>query len=103
MLLIVFLENAFKHFGAANDQKAQIKIKLTVEEDKLKFSCYNTKDDQITESPRVQNTSGIGLANVRKRLDLLYPNRHQLGIQNEATSFRVFLELQLDDITSPEL
>lgn len=101
MLLIVFLENAFKHFGAAAGQLPQIKIKFTIKETVLHFSCYNTKDDQITESPREQNTSGIGLANVRKRLDLLYPKRHQLGIQNETSSFRVFLELQLDPITSP--
>ncbi|MEL6969582.1 MAG: sensor histidine kinase [Bacteroidota bacterium] len=102
MLLIVFLENAFKHFGASDDEAAQIKIKLSISENKLLFSCYNTKDEHITESPRAQNTSGIGLANVRKRLNLLYPNRHELGIQNETSSFRVFLELQLDPLTSPQ-
>ncbi len=100
MLLIVFLENAFKHFGASGDQLPQIKIKLSIRETVLQFSCYNSKDDQIKESPRQQNTSGIGLANVRKRLDLLYPKRYQLGIQNEDTSFRIFLELQLDPLTT---
>lgn len=100
MLLIVFLENAFKHFGAPGEQQAQIKIKLSINENALQFSCYNSKDDQMTESPRAQNTSGIGLANARKRLELLYPLRHTLGIQNEASSFRVFLELQLDPLTS---
>ncbi len=102
MLLIVFLENAFKHFSATEEQIAQIKIKISVNGNKLQFSCYNTKDEYITESPRAQNTSGIGLANVRKRLDLLYLNRYELGIQNEAASFRVFLELQLDELISPQ-
>ena len=101
MLLIVFLENAFKHFGAPGDQLPQISIKLSINERTLQFSCYNTKDNQIQESPRQQNTSGIGLANVRKRLELLYPKRHQLGIQNEVDTYRVFLELHLDSITSP--
>ncbi len=101
MLLIVFLENAFKHFGAGGDRQAQIKIKITLANNRLQFSCYNTKDEHISTSPREQNTSGIGLANVRKRLALLYPGRHQLGIQQEASSYRVFLELQLDPITTP--
>ena len=101
MLLIVFLENAFKHFGAPGDQLPQISIKLSINERTLQFSCYNTKDNQIQESPRQQNTSGIGLANVHKRLELLYPKRHQLGIQNEVDTYRVFLELHLDSITSP--
>lgn len=101
MLLIVFLENAFKHFGASGDQLPQIKIKISLSNYRLNFSCYNTKDDRIRTSPREQNTSGIGLANVRKRLELLYPDRHQLGIQNEAGSFRVFLKLDLDRLTTP--
>ena len=101
MLLIVFLENAFKHFGASGDQLPHIKINLRIDDNKLHFSCYNTKDEEVKESPRAQNTSGIGLANVRKRLELLYQHRYQLGIQNEPGSFRVFLELELDTLTTP--
>jgi two-component system sensor histidine kinase LytS len=99
MLLIVFLENAFKHFSAVENQQAQIDIQLKVVDKELHFSCFNTIDHTISEGPRSQNASGIGLNNVRKRLELLYPYKHQLGIQQEATSFRVFLELQLDELT----
>ena len=99
LLLIVFLENAFKHFDANDTLPATIEVCLSLKGEQLQFSCYNTVNPSLEESPRAKNTSGIGLANVRKRLELLYPGRHQLKIQKQSTSFNVILELQLDSLT----
>ena len=99
LLLIVFLENAFKHFDANDNSPATIEACLSLKGEELHFACNNTVNPSLEESPRAKNTSGIGLANVRKRLELLYPRRHQLKIQKQSTSFNVILELQLDSLT----
>jgi len=93
MLLIVFVENAFKHFSAAKEQAAYIKVDVKIEEEQLYFVCKNSKDPQATTSPREQNASGIGLSNVRQRLALLYPKQHQLEVQNTTTTFKAALNL----------
>lgn len=95
MLLIVFLENAFKHFGSTAGQAAFIQINISVVADQLRFSCINSKDTQAVVSPREQNASGIGLANVRQRLALLYPRQYRLDVQDHKTTFSVDLNLSL--------
>lgn len=93
MLLIVFVENAFKHFGAPKEQAAYIRVDIQIEDNQLRFVCENSKDPQATTSPREQNTSGIGLTNVRQRLALLYPRQYQLDVQNNTATFKVSLNL----------
>jgi two-component system LytT family sensor kinase len=90
MLLIPFVENAFKH-GAL--QNGSIDITLSVKEDRLYFTVvnpYKERHDEIKDE-----TSGIGLANVRRRLNLLYEKRHVLQITNQDNQFTVSLELKL--------
>lgn len=97
LLLVTFVENAFKH-GINNTIKASwIKIVLSVNEDTLTFIVSNSKPKNIKHET-VQG--GIGLWNVRKRLDILYPNRHKLEIQNTEDTYIVNLSIQLDKYNS---
>ena len=90
MLFIPFVENAFKH-GVAIGQKAAIQITIVVSGQKLNFSCVNTDHSFIKK----MEISGIGLENVRRRLELLYPGKHRLIINNEDGKFMVTLEMDL--------
>ena len=80
MLLIPFVENAFKH-GVGMIEKPQIDIKLFIENNTLFFSVKNKFNDVVKEIK--DNTSGIGLANVKRRLNLLYGNQHELLISEK--------------------
>ena len=91
MLLIPFVENAFKH-GMGVDEPL-IKINLTVINNRLEFDVKNKFSDDINESKDLN--SGIGLQNVQSRLMLLYPEAHNLALQKENNLFHVHLTLQL--------
>ncbi len=88
MLLIPFVENAFKH-GNLIDGFLKVDIKINVLEDNLYFEIKNTflHDDLQT------NKEGIGLANIKKRLNLLYKNNHQLQIKSRDNYFKVNLTI----------
>jgi len=92
MLLIPFVENAFKH-GTGMITDAQIDINLLIEDGKLQFSVRNRSGFLIDE-PK-DKTSGIGLNNVKRRLNLLYGKSHLLEINNQDGWFTVFLQLNL--------
>ncbi|MEI9911926.1 MAG: histidine kinase [Bacteroidota bacterium] len=90
MLLIPFVENAFKH-GTGLIEGAIIKVQLSVENNKLNFTVQNKYDPLSTETK--DKTSGIGLANVKRRLNLLYGNKHNLLITQKDNWFTVSLQL----------
>jgi two-component system, LytTR family, sensor kinase len=92
MLLIPFVENAFKH-GTGLIDSAEILIELAVENDVLKFSVRN-KYAEAANEPK-DKTSGIGLANVKRRLNLLYRNNHILDINKSNGWFTASLHLNL--------
>lgn len=92
MLLLAFIENAFKH-GVVVEQKSVITISMNVTPNELRFECSNAKRHMFSKP--MDQTSGIGLTNVRRRLALLYPNKHQLQIDDNEKSFVVNLRLQL--------
>lgn len=91
MLLIPFVENAFKH-GTGRIENPQIDIDLKVENKVLYFTVKN-KYNENGESK--DKTSGIGLSNVERRLDLLYNGTHQLNMQKNNGWFLVSLQLKL--------
>jgi len=93
MLLIPFVENAFKH-GVGLIEDAQIDIDLKVEKDQLYFSVRNKYNDANVDEPK-DKTSGIGLANVKRRLNLLYHQNHLLSIDKTDGWFTVSLQLKL--------
>jgi hypothetical protein len=86
MLLIPFVENSFKH-GSLTNGVLHISIDLTSTLDKIIFSIENTSSANDTGS------KGIGLENIKKRLDLLYNNNYDLNIQHTKGIFKVHLEL----------
>jgi two-component system, LytTR family, sensor kinase len=93
MLLIPFIENAFKH-GISLISRSSIEIKLFVEENRLSFTVANTVHRRPKYDPE-SDRHGIGLNNVLERLKLLYPERHQIKIKETPNEFVVNLSLQL--------
>lgn len=89
LLLIVFIENAFKHGIETAENSAFLNISLVCNEKELYFSCENSFDEENTNIP------GIGIANLKKRLDLLYPNNHSLKLSSENHIFKAELKLKL--------
>ncbi|TDH20665.1 sensor histidine kinase [Segetibacter sp. 3557_3] len=93
MLLIPFVENAFKH-GISFREPSHIKVNLEVKDGGLYFDVYNTKHVKVQNDPE-KDKSGIGLTNVKQRLQLLYPRKHELIIRETSNQFFVHLTLQL--------
>jgi len=91
MLLVPFIENAFKH-GIGMVKDPFIQISLTVQEQLLNFTVVNNYNPANQSKDK---HSGIGLANVKSRLKLLYGNNYQLKITNEEGIFSVHLNCQL--------
>ena len=92
MLLIPFVENAFKH-GVGMVENPQIIIDLKVDGNRLHF---NVSNHYVENSGEVKDSaSGIGLVNVNRRLKLLYPGKHTLQINPANGNFVVDLQIQL--------
>lgn len=89
MLLIPFIENAFKH-GISLLEKSWITIKLECVGPLISFEVRNSIHTD-SESEREKGESGIGLENVTERLKLLYPDKHELDISEDKTEFSVKL------------
>jgi len=94
LILIVFVENAFKHSFSSQTDSIKIKIKLYTENDTLFFDCENSYD-QVSNTENLSN--GIGLKNVKSRLNLVYPRKHQLKIQQTEHKFHVSLQIKLSE------
>ncbi len=91
MLLNPFIENAFKH-GISFRSPSWIYITLTTDDTKLYFKVHNSLHSKSETDPEKDN-NGIGLENVRKRLDLIYKNRYTLDIQKSEQDFFVSLTI----------
>lgn len=83
MVLIVFVENAFKHSKNTNDENIFIAISVKLWNGSILFSVKNSFSIANNEGNIINNNSGLGLENVKKRLDLLYPNQYDLNITEE--------------------
>jgi two-component system, LytTR family, sensor kinase len=92
MLLVPFVENAFKH-GTGYPDQPFIDISLTVKEGVIVFQVKN-KFDIVTDTSK-DESPGIGLSNVRSRLVLLYPGKHELAINTGNNIFSIHLKLVL--------
>ncbi len=89
LMLISFVENAFKH-GISYQHESFINIKVEVEQEHLHFLCSNSKADKPNKEK-----GGVGLTNVKQRLNLLYDNRYTLNIQDTQNVYTVELILPL--------
>ena len=91
MLLIPFVENAFKH-GVGFIENPTIEIELKDSAKELTFHVANKKGATLHE--KKDESSGIGLANVKRRLELLYPNNHSLIVKESDATFEIILTIQ---------
>jgi len=100
LLLLPFVENSFKHGTSEMIEQVWISLDLQVKGDTLKFKLINGK---MEEKNQVPNSPQVGLLNVRRRLELLYPQAHTLILTEDKDTFVVSLSLELDNIKSPEV
>jgi LytS/YehU family sensor histidine kinase len=95
LILLPFLENSFKH-GASRDAKTPfIKIELLVTGIQLEFMIENSYEPDLPKAET--HAEGIGLTNVKRRLDLLYPQQYSLDISKDNGIFKVLLSLRLTE------
>jgi hypothetical protein len=89
LLLIVLVENAFKHGIEPAEERAILHLTLYADARRLHFTCINSFE------PEEEKPTGIGLANLERRLSLLYPGKHRLKTEIENHTFKAELELDL--------
>ena len=94
LILIAFVENAFKHGLGSGSQSAYVLVDIQLQDDTFYFTVQNSLPQQ-KRATTDKKSGGIGLANVKKRLALLYPDRYQLEISQTPTSYTTILKLQL--------
>ncbi len=96
LLLIPFIENAFKHISHHPSRENTIRIGLDYRKEELIFTVVNDKDDSA--KTEVNENKGIGLANVKRRLDLLYPGQHSLEVGATETEFSIRLTMKVQNV-----
>jgi LytS/YehU family sensor histidine kinase len=92
LMLITFLENAFKHGVSDQEADCWIDVKLSIEATHLRYQVSNKKINSIKHN---KLKSGFGLDNVRKRLKLSYPEKYTLAVNDLEDSYSIDLTLQL--------
>ncbi len=97
LLIIPFVENAFKHVSAYSDRANRVTVELRCGNGLLELSVENTREEDM-DVPKARfdgngAVGGIGLENVRRRLELIYNGRHQLDIRKEDNRFSVLLKI----------
>jgi LytS/YehU family sensor histidine kinase len=90
LLILPFLENAFKHGTSEQLEKPWMSVDIAVKDHLLQCKVVNSKNEFV---PLSEN--GVGIQNVKKRLELLYPGKHELKLADEGVFFVVSLQLQL--------
>lgn len=90
-LFLPFVENALKH-GLSLENESHIAVNFEIKQEELVFEIENEKPEKPL--PNLMN-GGIGLANINRRLDLIYPDRYHLDIENERKSYKVRLSIEL--------
>jgi LytS/YehU family sensor histidine kinase len=93
LIFIAFIENSFKYVSNYEDKLNEVRVSLATSNHQLFFKTFNTKENHIGRKPI--DHGGIGIANVKRRLELLYPGKHALTIQNNDHSFEVILNLEV--------
>jgi len=93
LVFIAFIENSFKYVSNYDDKLNEVRISLALSNKQLFFKTLNTKEKM--NGRKAIDHGGIGIANVKRRLELLYPGKHALAIQNTERSFEVTLNLEV--------
>ena len=90
LLMLPFLENAFKHGTSEQLEKPWLSVDMSVKQDVLRCKIANSKNEFVSLSK-----NGIGIQNVKKRLEFLYPGKHELKMNDEGNFFVVSLLIEL--------
>jgi len=93
LIFMAFIENSFKYVSNHEDRLNEVQISLARSNNQLFFKTFNTKEN--VNGREMIDPGGIGIANVKRRLELLYPDKHALMIQNNDHSFEVMLNLEV--------
>lgn len=101
LLVLPFIENCFKHGTSHILEQPWINLHITLRENQFRMKLVNGKTS--IASNRNKNSSGIGIRNVEKRLELLYPGKHDLIITNDEDVFIVNLKVELEEVAEPSL
>jgi LytS/YehU family sensor histidine kinase len=95
LLLIPFVENSFKHLSHFSDgKKNEVQINLSKQNGEMNFGIRNTTEEKQVH--KFSNDGGIGLNNVKRRLELLYPQQHELKISDGKGWFDVQLSIKMN-------
>lgn len=94
LLLLPLIENAFKHGASCMVDRPWVSLTIQVQDQRMKIKLINGKPDAPDASPA--GSTGIGLANVRRRLSLLYPHQSQFDASDQGDSYLVHLSLPLE-------
>jgi LytS/YehU family sensor histidine kinase len=100
LLLLPLVENCFKHGASSMLEQPWISLQITLQGKQMQMKLLNGKTN---EERKNGHPSGIGIQNVQKRLDLLYPGKHELTIANEEDVFIVNLKIELEKISKPAI
>ena len=93
LVFIPFLENSFKHGMDQHLNKGYVKIDLNIENSELNLEVENSKFKMPVQN--LKKGGGIGLVNVKRRLDLVYPKKHKLTLEEDENRYKVSLTLDL--------
>ncbi len=99
LLLTPFIENAFKHGVKSTSGNDYVHIRIQIIDELIKFTCINNKSENYYEL-NPEKKGGIGLINVKRRLDLLYKDGYKLHLINKSDTFEVNLELNLNSFNN---
>ena len=97
LILLSVVENAFKHGASGDPGQPKIQISLRVEKGQLHFSVFNTKS-KFKPMDRSNYTKGIGSGNIKRQLELIYPQAYLLKINDRPDTYEVLLTINLDEI-----
>lgn len=92
LLLIPFVENAFKHISHKTNEANFVKVDLTRNNGYFEFAVENSREKGIYTT---EQHGGIGMNNVKRRLELLYPDTHKLDVSDDANTFKINLKLKI--------
>ncbi|MGB1217799.1 MAG: sensor histidine kinase, partial [Saprospiraceae bacterium] len=95
LMFIPFVENSFKHGLQNQIKEGYVHIVLNVKQDEVNMKVTNSKAPALPQRGDVKRSGGIGLVNVNRRLNILYPNKYNLEINDNPNSYEVDLTIEL--------
>jgi len=95
LILIVFIENSFKHVSYKRKEQGLVGISLSLHDNDLYFSTNNSLDPILFEEQKNNREHGVGLKNVKKRLDILYAQKYQIKIDHQPNYYDIQLKIDL--------